>query len=209
MKKKITIKTLLILPLMLLLLISGCKKQELPEPNEGKPQVWLSCSLNNTPLKFEVGEDFISGCPLIKDGSNGMIRQFSTEIKSEQHNMSIEIIINNSNYDVTSVEADLAATIRPRPFKFSYTSQFPYPYKIGEVIINYRNLNNGHIYTSLAYSQLGGNGSFEIVSVKEVESNGKTYLLAEVNFTCKAKNPITGAMNVIANGKGFIPFGGY
>jgi len=209
MKKKANLNTLLLLPLLLLLLISGCKKQELPEPIEGKPQVWVECSINNTPIKFEVGKDFITGCPMVKDGSNGMIRQFSTEIKSDEYKKSIEVIINNNNYDLSSVEADIDATIRPRPFKFSYTSQFPYPYKIGEVIINYRDLSTGQIYTSLAYPQLGGNGNFEIVSVKEVESNGSKYLLAEISFSCKAKNPITGAMYTITNGRGFIPFGKY
>lgn len=209
MNKKLNFKILLIVPMLLLLIVSGCNKQELPEPVEGKPQVWMECNINNAPIKFEVDAEMITGCAMVKDGSNSMIRQFSTEIKSETHNVSVEIIINNNNYELSSIEADLKSTVRSRPYKFSYTSQFPYPYKVGEVIINYRDLSNGHIYTSLAYPQLGSNGSFNIASIKEVESNGKKYLLAEVNFTCKAKNPVTGKLYTITGGHGFIPFGGY
>lgn len=206
MSKNNIVKLVLLLSFAFTLSFSGCTKKELPEPVEGKPQVWVECNINNVPFKFEVGENYTFGCPVVRDGSGGMIRQFSTVIKSELHQKSIEFLINNHSLKLSSIKEDIEQSIKPGAYKFSYTSQFPYPYKLGEVIVNYKDLSNQNFYTSLAFPQVSV-GHFEILSVKKVESDGFTYKLAEISFSCVAKNPANGHKYEVTDGHGFIPFG--
>ncbi len=206
MKHLRNIKTLT-LSFILIVVFGGCTKNELPKPIEGTPQVWLECKINGNYFKFEAGKDLNFACPIVNDGSNGVIRQFTSEIKSAKFQKAIKITINNNQATSPSMEDDMANTIVPRVYKFSYTNQFPtYFYKMGEVIIDYKDLNSQSLYTTLPYPQ-SGVGSFEIVSVKDVHHEGVNYKLAEIKFSCRAKNPSNGAKYNITEGHGFIPFG--
>lgn len=200
------IKTL-ILSFLLVTIIGGCTKNDLPEAIEGKPTVWIECKINGTYVKFEAGEGLNYACPIVNDGSNGKIRQFTSEIKSAQLQKAIKITINNNQSTTSSMNDDMANTIVPRVYKFSYTNQYPsYLYKMGEIIIDYKDLLTKNHYTTLPYQQ-GSSGSFEIVSVKDVNHDGVNYKLAEIKFSCLAKNPSNGAMYIITEGHGFLPFG--
>lgn len=192
---------------ILLLAFSACTKKELPEAIDGKPQVWIECKVNGAPVKFAAGEDYTFGCPIVHDGAAGKIRQFTSEIKSQLHQKAIRVTINNRNANISDMQDDLENTIKTGAYKFSFTNQYPvYLYKLGEVIVDYTDLKDKYMYSSLLYPQVNV-GHFEILSVKDVEFEGNRYKVAEISFSCMAQTPSNGAWFNITEGHGFIPFG--
>jgi len=199
-------KHYIVIVFALLLGLSSCKKQELPKPQDGEPIVWIEGKVNNVPFKFTAGEN-ATYANVITHNIDSQSRQFIFKIDAPDFKKSIEISINNWQKTLGDVNSDLASTIQPGVYKFTYSNAFPFiPYRKSEVIFLYNDLAAGVKYYTIPYAQQLS-GQFEIVSVKDVEHEGKTYKLAEIKFSCRVKNPYNNWWYDITEGYGFIPFG--
>lgn len=197
--------TKLILLLATAVILGSCNKKDLPQPIEETPQIWLECKINNMPYKLEVGED-LNFSKLATITTNNDKRQFISEIESHKYQQAVRITINNFKYSTSSIDDDMNNTIQTGNYNFSFSNNpSSYPFKPQEVIIDYRTCNSCW-YSSLICDQTAS-GSFEIVSVKDVNYEGKNYKLAEIKFSCAAKNTSNGSYLTITDGHGFIPFG--
>lgn len=189
-----------------LLGFSSCTKQDLPKPEEGKPMVWVEGKLNNVPFKFIAGEN-ATYANTITHNIDSQSRQFIFKIDAPSIGKSIEISINNWQKTLDDIDTDLDNTIRPGVYKFTYSNAFPFiPYKESQVIFLYNDILNNVTYYTIPYLQQA-TAKFEIVSVKDVEHEGKTFKLAEIKFSCRVKYPYNNFWYDISEGYGFIPFG--
>ena len=197
--------TALLTLLLLLAGLSSCKKNELPEPIEGTPVVWVQGELNTIPFKLEAGNEaaFINSTTNV---INEYLREFVFTIESPTLKKSLQISIYSSQDTLTALPLDLERTIRPGTYKFAYSNSSIYMCKNSEVVITYSELNTGHKFNTIPYDQ-DISGNFEIVAVSDTVHQGTKYKMAEVRFNCNVKDYLGQTYN-ITNGHGYIPFGG-
>ncbi len=196
-------KTLLSL-FLILIGLSSCKKNELPEPIEGSPVVWVQGELNTLPFKLEAGNEaaFINTTTNV---INEYLREFVFTIESPALKKSLQISIYSSQDTLTALPTDLENTIKPGIYKFAYSNSSIYMCKNSEVVISYSELSTGHKFNTIPYDQ-DVSGNFEIVAVTDTMYQGTKYKMAEVRFNCNVKDYLGQTYN-ITNGHGFIPFG--
>lgn len=199
--KNIALHTLL----LLLVGLSSCKKNELPEPVASTPVVWVQGELNTIPFKLEAGNEaaFIHTTTNV---INEYLREFVFTIESPALKKSLQISIYSSQDTLTALTIDLERSIKPGIYKFAYSNSSIYMCKNSEVVISYSELNTGHKFNTIPYDQ-DISGNFEIVAVSDTVHQGTKYKMAEVRFNCNVKNYLGQTYN-ITNGHGYIPFGG-
>lgn len=199
-------KRYIVIVFAVLLGFSSCTKQDLPKPEEGKPMVWIEGKLNNVPFKFVAGEN-ATYASAITHNIDSQSRQFIFKIDAPDLGKSVEVSINNWQNTLNDIDDDLSNTIIPGVYKFTYSNAFPFvPYKKNEVIFLYNDLTTGLKYYTVPYLQQA-TAKFEIVSVKDVVYEGKTFKLAEIKFSCRVKYPNSNLWYDVTDGYGFIPFG--
>lgn len=199
-------KNTIILSLLLILTgLSSCKKNELPQPTEGTPVIWVQGELNTIPFKLEAGNEaaFINTTTNV---INEYLREFVFTIESPQLKKSMQISIYSSQDTLTELSIDLERTIKTGNYKFAYSNSSIYMCKNSEVVVTYSELNTGHKYNTIPYNQ-DFSGNFEIVAVTDTIYQGTKYKMAEIRFNCNVKDYLGQSFN-ITNGHGYIPFGG-
>ena len=197
---------ILLLFVLVLTSLAGCKKNELPEPVQEIPAVWMDCKINGVKFEFKAGINAVYGSVFnnIIDTAKG---QFIFQLVSPEYHKVIEVAINNFNEVNTTVAEDLAKTIQTKTYRYMYSNTFPLlTYKPGEVQVYYGDKATGYDYYSAAYHQ-DSTRYFSITSVKDVVYHNKHYKLAEVSFSCMVKTPYNNKWYNITEGHGAIPFG--
>lgn len=198
-------KNIILLSISLFLLgLSACKKNDLPEPINSTPAIWLQAEVNGVPTRLESGENAFYTTTISRMISDNL-REFVFYIEAPDLKKSVKITIYSSKDTITPLEDDLNASITPRTYKFAYSNSAWYLCKNSEVIITYYDHVTGRIYNTIPYNQ-EISGNFDIVSVTDREFEGITYKMAELNFNCHVKD-YQGNIYNITNGKGMIPFG--
>lgn len=191
----------------LLVGISSCTKNELPDPIEGTPQVWIEGKVNGIPFKYEAGTN-ASYAYTIAHNIDSQSRQYIFRINAPELQKSLEISINNGARQLGGVDEDLEKTIVPGSYKFIHSNSFPYvPYRISEIILLYIDHTNQAKYYTVPYNQNSIGAEFKILSVTDKVHDGKHFKMAEISFHCRVKNPSNGFWYDITDGHGFIPFG--
>lgn len=198
--------TIIILFVLIMLAQAGCKKNELPQPVQETPPVWMECKINGVKFEFKAGIN-AAYASVFNNTIDTVKGQFIFQLVSPEYHKVIEVAINNYNSTSGNINHDLETTIQPRNYRFLYSNNFPYVnFKPGEVQVYYGDKITGQNYYSGAYPQ-DSTRYFSITSVKDVEYNGKYYKLAEISFSCMGRNPYNGKKYDITEGRGAIPFG--
>jgi len=198
-------KTILLSLLVIILMgLSACKKNELPEPIEGTPVIWVNGELNALPFKLEAGNNsaFLTTTTNV---INDYLREFVFTIESPELKKALQISIYSSQDTLTALPLDLERTIRPGIYKFAYANSSIYMCKNNEIVLTYTDQNTGQKYNTIPYNQ-DVSGSFEIVTVTDTIHKGSLYKMAEIRFNCVVRDSL-GQTFSITNGHGFVPFG--
>jgi hypothetical protein len=204
---------------LLVLGLNSCKeKEELPEPVEGKPVIFLEGQIDSFPFKLESGENATFGNAAAyryiypSSSDTFMIFYFSMNLVDDKKRVlqTFEITLNNHKEKPGIFEEDLNNTIKPGSYSYAYTdiSSFPnYNFMPSQVTVSFIDYTSGYSYFSLPHWQ-GGLNKFKILSVKDEYRYGKHYKVAEVEFKihlrCMSHAP---QYYIPLSAKGFIAFG--
>jgi hypothetical protein len=198
-------KYILTILLGLMLGLSACNKNELPQPVAEDPQVWLAGELNGKPFEIKAGINASYATSLTND-FDSVFREFIFKIEAPNTKETIIFNLYDSFTNYNTAKDILDNSIKPGSFRFTYSNTQQFNFAAKDIIVRYINYNSGQIYYSYQYFQ-NPSASFKIVSVKDVVFDGKPFKMAEVEFNCKLRCPANSWVIHITNGHGFIPFG--
>lgn len=186
--------------------ITGCKQNEMPEPVEGTPAVWIECEINGIPFKMEAGENAVYATAIANDFDVNK-REYIFKMDALALKKSFQVSIYNYQFKLGDVYKDMDSTIQPGEIRFLYTSGWPnFNALPSRMFVIYTDLEKSQKYYTIPVYQ-GIKSYFEIVSVKDVVNDGKKFKMAEIRFSFEVVCPDNQWKLYITNGHGFIPFG--
>ena len=200
-------KPFIILVLTILtMFLSGCKQNDMPEPVEEKPAVWIECDLNGMPFKMESGENAVYSTAIANDFDLNK-REYVFKMDALALKKSFQISIYNHQFKLGDLYEDMDSTIKPGGVRFLYTGDWPrFNVLPSRMFMVYTDLEKSLKYFTIPVYQ-DSTFYFEIVSVKDVVNEGKRFKMAEIRFSCRLECPDNKWKLYVTNGHGFIPFG--
>lgn len=208
-------KPYILIFLLLVLGLNSCKKkEELPEPVEEKPALYLEGTINSIPFRLETGINATYGSTAAYKYINTSTKDtfqafyYTLNIQDKKKNLvaSLEIGVNNYKDRPSGVfETDLNNTIKKGDYNYDYfSSMFPGDINVS---VKYTDYVSGDEYYSPLYFQ-GSQNKFKILSVKDEYRDGKHYKVVEVMFNavlpCMYSSP---QYYIPLSAKGVIAFG--
>ncbi|HYG15625.1 MAG TPA: hypothetical protein VEC12_07710 [Bacteroidia bacterium] len=200
-------KPFIILVLTILtMFLSGCKQNDIPEPVEETPAVWIECEINGMPFKMEAGENAVYATAIANDFDVNK-REYIFKMDALALKKSFQISIYNYQHKLGDMYEDLDSTIKPGEGRFLYTSMWPnFKPLPSRMFVIYEDLEKSLKYFTIPIYQ-GSSSYFEIVSVKDVVNEGKKFKMAEIRFSFELECPDNHWKLWVTKGHGFIPFG--
>lgn len=198
-------KYILTILLGLLLALSACKKNELPQPVEEEPKIWLKGNSNGKPFEIKAGVNATYAASLTHD-LDTLFREFIFTITLPKTRETLIFNLYDDYISSTSIKDILNATIKPDIFNYIYSEKLQFNLAPKTVVVRYINDNLGQTYYSYLTAQPQPSSYFKILSVKDVEFEGKPFKLAEVSFSCLLRCPPNWNIEM-TDVHGFIPFG--
>src|ERR1051325_11387096 len=147
--------------LILVALITGCKKEHLQPDEINSPLTWFSAIINSDSVYYAGGVDSYVASTFVNDVDAH--RSFGASIKSSSAGSSyFEVLVNNYNDSLANLSVDLGNSFHTGSFDYEYRPLGTMLFTPGAVTVNWYH-SSGNFYSS-AYT-VQSNASFEIESV--------------------------------------------
>lgn len=133
--------------------LAGCKQNELPEPVEETPSVWIECEVNGKPFKMEAGENAVYATS-VANNIDSNHREYIFKIDAPSLKKSIQVSVYNYQNKLNSLDDDLDSTVKPGNFKFIYTNMWPvFVVKPSHMVLIYQDYDKSLRYFSASVYQ--------------------------------------------------------